>query len=88
MLALLAAAATLTAQPAPAVKPFTVTVLDRQHAGRVLARPLCKDAARLQTSHEPALLFREQDKADARARRLIDLPMAEACLLGAKEAAR
>lgn len=87
MLALLAAA-TLAAQPAPPAKPFTVTVMDRQVAGRVLAKPLCKGAARLQTSHEPALLLRPQDRADARAKRLIDLPEAEACLVQEREHGR
>jgi len=44
---------------------------------------LCKGAGRLQTSlAEPALLFRPQDRDAARTRKLIDLPPAEACLLG------
>lgn len=44
-------------------------------------RPLCNGAARLQTGYEPALLLREQDRDTARLRKLIEMPMAEACLV-------
>lgn len=44
--------------------------------------PLCKGAGRLQTSYEPALLFRDEDRDAARLRKLIEMPMGEMCLLG------
>lgn len=81
MLGILAAAAVAAAQPAPQANPAPLAGSIRVF--RVPAPPTapCKGAARVQTAYEPALLFREQDKADARARRLIELPMAEACLV-------
>lgn len=81
MLGILAAAAVAAAQPAPQANPAALAGSIRVF--RVPAPPtaLCKGAARIETAHQPALLLRPQDKADARARRLIELPMAEACLV-------
>jgi hypothetical protein len=63
-----------------AISPFAVRTLQ---SGRH-----CKGAGRLQTSlAEPALLFRPQDRDAARTRKLIELPPAEACLLGQTPAA-
>lgn len=82
MLALLAAA-TLAGSP-PAVDR---TLLGRafeasRFASGFLRTPShCGDAARIQTGFEPTLLYREQDKAAARLRRLIDLPPGELCLV-------
>lgn len=42
---------------------------------------LCEGAARLQTGYEPALLFRDEDRGSARLRKLIEMPMAKACLV-------
>ena len=89
MLALLAAA-TMTLAIAPAeVRPAAPAVgrpvflfSGRLGPGEIAARMHCKDAVRLQTGFEPALLFREQDKAAARARKLIDLPQGAMCLVG------
>lgn len=80
MLGILAAAAVAAAQPAPQATPSLAGSI---RVFRVPAPPtaLCKGAARIETTHQPALLLRPQDKADARARRLIELPMAEACLV-------
>ena len=64
--------------PSVAIKPFFRSL----HSGDLAARQHCKDAARYQTGYEPALLFREQDKPNARARRLIDLPNGAYCLVG------
>ena len=63
-----------------ATSPFAVRALQSHR--------LCKGAGRLQTSlAEPALLFRPQDRDAARMRKLIELPPAEACLLGQTSAA-
>jgi len=64
--------------PSAAIKPVFRSFRSDEFA----ARQHCKDAARYQTGYEPALLFREKDKADARARRLIDLPNGALCLVG------
>jgi hypothetical protein len=43
----------------------------------------CSGSTRLQTSAaQPMLLFREQDRAAARPRKLAELPPAEICLAG------
>lgn len=81
---LAAATALLAATPverlAPEARPAAIPQPFAQPAS-----PLpCKAAGRLQTSLvQPALLYREQDRDAGRARRLIDLPMGEMCLLGA-----
>lgn len=89
MLALLAVAAMANTSPADllsataeAPPPIAQLYLDEARPGFVRAPSRCKAAARIQTGFEPALLFREQDRANARARALIDLPPAEACLVG------
>jgi hypothetical protein len=72
-----------------ALPPLAQLYADRRGAWTFLRAPAhCKDAARIETGFEPALLFREQDRANARARRLIDLPPAEACLVGTPLALR
>jgi hypothetical protein len=96
MLALFAAAALAAAQPAPAsaetLSPFPpiagLSLQDRLGRGFVRRPTHCKDAARFQTGFEPTLLFREEDRAAARPRLLIDLPPAEGCLLGTSPALR
>ena len=95
MLALLAAATvTLATAPAspeplraetPVGRPL-VLFSSRFGPGEIAARMHCKDAVRLQTGFEPALLLREQDRAAARPRRLIDLPQGAMCLVGAADA--
>jgi hypothetical protein len=92
MLALLAAATLAATHPAQAgaealasFPPIAALNLDDRF-GRWPSH--CKDAARIQTGFEPALLFREQDRDAARLRRLIDLPPAEACLVGTPLALR
>jgi hypothetical protein len=72
------AAAPLLGGPSPAFKP----VFRSFRSQDMTARLHCKDAARYQTGYEPALLFRDKDKPDARARRLIDLPNGAYCLVG------
>lgn len=64
------------AAPGPAIKPKPAMVLLRE------TRPtaVCKGAGRMYVSHERTLLYRPTP--DDRARRLIDMPEAEACLLG------
>jgi hypothetical protein len=64
--------------PSAAIKPFFRSL----RADELTARAHCKDAGRYQTGYEPALLFREKDKPNARARRLIDLPNGAFCLVG------
>jgi hypothetical protein len=96
MLALFAAATLAAFQPAhPGAETLTpfppiagLTVEDRLGRGFVRRPSHCKDAARFQTGFEPALLFRDRDRAAARLRRLIDLPPAEGCLLGTRPALR
>jgi hypothetical protein len=89
MLALIAAMTVFAAAPEPAaqptlgapsaaIKPFFRSL----HSEDLTARQHCKDAGRYQTGYEPALLFREKDKPNARARRLIDLPNGAYCLVG------
>ena len=92
MLALLAAMTVAAAPAEPQALPTAtsrpLSVLSRQLSpGELTARSHCKDAARLHVGYEPALLFREQDRADARARKLIELPQGAMCLLGGKAAA-
>ena len=60
----------------PAIKPKPAMVILRE------TRPtaVCRGAARMQVSQESALLYRP--RPDDRAKRLIDMPEAEACLLG------
>ncbi|PZQ64474.1 MAG: hypothetical protein DI570_05210 [Phenylobacterium zucineum] len=58
--------------PTTFIAPRTIALRDR---------PLCNGAARLQTGYEPALLFRQQDRDAARLRKLIEMPMAEVCLV-------
>jgi hypothetical protein len=89
MLALIAAMTVAAAAPEPAVArplgaPSTaIKPLFRSlGADELAARAHCKDAARYETGYEPALLFREKDKPNARARRLIDLPNGAFCLVG------
>lgn len=82
MLGLLAAA-TFAAASTPPAKPFVLA--DSMRVYRTAPAKPCSDAARLQTSGaSPALLYREQDRI--RANRLIDLPMAEACLVAGRVA--
>ena len=89
MLALIAAA-TMTLATAPGetsrvvqpMAPLFPLAARRFSPGALTARMHCKDAVRLQTGFEPALLYREQDRANARARRLIDLPEGAMCLVG------
>jgi hypothetical protein len=93
MLALIAAA-TVAMAPPPAERMTMAELSEIPRALRLLpANPgvtltlrdgrFCKGAGRFQTSlAEPALLFREQDRYAARLRKLIELPPAEACLLG------
>ena len=87
MLALLAAM-TMAATPAeplavPAATPRPLFVIGRELSpGELTARLHCKDAARLMVGYETALLFREQDKPNAKARKLIDLPQGAMCLVG------
>lgn len=50
-------------------------------ADRAAPAPRCRAAGRFQTSVEPALLFRKQDRASAQAKKLIDLPDGEKCLV-------
>lgn len=96
MLALFAAATLAASQPAqPGAEtltpfpPIAGLALDDRVGRGFLRRPShCKAAARIQTGFEPALLFREQDRDAARLRRLIDLPPAEACLVGTPLALR
>lgn len=97
MLALLAVAALAASDPTPAspeaILPAPLSLAGRLLEGRRLAGFLrspshCSDAARFETGFEPALLFRDQDRDAARLRRLIDLPPAEACLVGAPGEAR
>ncbi len=96
MLALFAAATLAASQPAEAgaetltpFPPIAGLTLDDRFGRGFLRRPShCRDAARIQTGFEPALLFREQDRDAARLRRLIDLPPAEACLVGTALALR
>ena len=89
MLAILAAM-TLVAAPSAVERPAArdavaqlagdarLSVTQAFRTGR-----FCKGAGRLETSlAEPALLFRPQDREAARARKLIELPPAEACLVG------
>lgn len=84
MLAMLAAATLAMAPaPAPAAAPAhratpNVFVLSREPRWT----GVCKGAARLQTSYEPALLYR-RDPATDRVKKLIEMPMATGCLLGA-----
>jgi len=81
MLAIIAAVLAL----APASEPRAADAARPTFATAPVAslrqRPLCAGAARLQTGYEPALLFREQDRGAARLRKLIEMPMAEACLV-------
>jgi len=91
MLALLAAAAVATAG-APAAPSATVSAAAKASAPRSIIfdavsprlrnAALCKGAGRLQTSYDPALLYRDQDRDAGQLRRLIDLPDGQACLLG------
>ena len=93
MLAILAAAAVATALSATD-RTVASDAFERTETQRFVAinpsvfralqgERLCKGAGRMQTSlAEPALLFRPQDRDAARTRRLIDLPPAEACLVG------
>jgi hypothetical protein len=81
--AMTVAAATGEARAGPAVESRPLPVFVRARDPEELAaRRHCMDAARLQVDYKPALLFREQDRANARARRLIDLPQGAMCLLG------
>ena len=82
MLTIVAAVIALT--PAPDARPARadapkVFVAPRTQVLR--ERPMCSAAGRLQTDYEAALLFREQDRRTARLRKLIEMPMAEACLV-------
>jgi hypothetical protein len=87
MLGLLAAmtvAAAPAAHAVPVATPRPLFVLRRPlglNPEEMTARLRCKDAARLMVGYEPALLFREQDRADAKARKLIDLPDGAMCLV-------
>ena len=92
MLALIAAA-TVAMAPPPAERMTMAQLSEIPRARLLPANPgvtltlrdgrFCKAAGRFQTSlAEPALLFREQDRDAARLRKLIELPPAEACLLG------
>lgn len=85
MLALLAAATLAVAQPAePPTKVHVVREGVAMHVwrGRKEPAPVCKDAAMIHASSpaEPALLLRPQDRLEMK--KLIELPMAKACLLG------
>ncbi len=89
MLALIAAMTVAAATPEPAAeRPLGAPsaafkpVFRSFRSEELAARLHCKDAARYQTGFEPALLFRDKDKPDARARRLIDLPNGAYCLVG------
>jgi hypothetical protein len=95
MLALIAAMTIAAAAPEPAAEPSASRVqlvkpplLGTLQPDQLAARRHCKDAARFQTGFEPALLFREQDRPNARARRLIDLPNGAYCLVGEAQAVR
>jgi hypothetical protein len=82
------AAMTVAAAPVPAAAPPSPNpaafspLLRTMRPDELTARLHCKDAARYQTGYEPALLFRDRDQPDARARRLIDLPNGAYCLVG------
>jgi hypothetical protein len=88
MLAILAAMAVATAPSAtdrPVAKDAVADVAGDARLSVAQAfrtGRFCKGAGRLETSlAEPALLFRPQDREAARARKLIELPPAEACLV-------
>jgi hypothetical protein len=91
MLTFLAAAAAVTV--ALSGQPFDRPMAPIQHyiGGHrldVITGPslACAKAGRMQTSFDNALLYRK-DRDHARAKRLIDLPMAHACLVGASKGA-
>jgi hypothetical protein len=83
MFALLAAATLAAAQPADP-SPRTFVRLEPPGAksyGR--HSTLCPAAGRMHTNYaEPALLFREQDRAAAQLKKLIEMPDGRFCLLG------
>ena len=64
------------AAPGPAISPKPAMVILRE------TRPVavCKGAGRMYVSYEPTLLYRP-DPND-RAKKLIEMPMAQGCLLG------
>ena len=85
MLVTIAAAAAATAlAPASAEQPAPSPALKAKPAMVILreTRPtaVCKGAGRMYVSREPALLYRP-DPND-RAKKLIEMPMAQGCLLG------
>jgi hypothetical protein len=84
MLVIVAAVAAFV--PAPEGRPASFDAPQSPLVPRSIAlrdRPLCAGAAKLQTGYEPALLLREQDRDAARLRKLIEMPMAAACLVEA-----
>ena len=93
MLALIAAMTIAAVAPEPAAAPPRVQLVKPPlfamlQPDQLAARRHCRDAARFQTGYEPTLLFREQDRPNARARRLIDLPNGAYCLVGEAQAER
>ncbi|MEW5683701.1 MAG: hypothetical protein AB1942_02155 [Pseudomonadota bacterium] len=82
MLVIVAAVAALVPAPeARSARPDARPTLFAPRAIALRDRPVCAGAARLQTGYEPALLYREEDRDAARLRKLIEMPMAEACLV-------
>ena len=73
MLALLAAAATLAAQPAPAAAPEMKVYRGAEARAMASADVLCKAQGRLEIA-DPALLYRKDGKA--KVQQLGDLPKA------------
>lgn len=80
MIALLLAAQVAAAQPAA---PRYVLPMRGDYVIREVRNARSADARQMQTSFEPALLFRPQDRAAAVPRKLKDLPPAKSCLVGA-----
>ena len=87
MFSILAAATVLVSAPPalPAPKPILV---QRAESMRIHGVPPCASAGRLHTSFEPALLYREQDRANTVIKKLIELPQGQLCLAGGREPER
>lgn len=83
MLAIVAAMVALAPAPDVRVQETSPAAVGRTLFIASRPTPLCKGAGRFQTGYEPALLFREEDRDAARLRKLIEMPMAEMCLVGA-----
>lgn len=74
------AAAVLALAPAerPAPQPAAKSVLIAMEQAKPMA--VCKGAGRMQVKTEPTLLYRPGP--EDRAKKLIEMPMAQGCLLG------